>query len=126
MSKEPGPDIATTYTVYRPDGTRTIGCVMWPAEPGYGLIKELIEPLLDEERREDLEHVTVLHEGKRADMFVAECGRLPMTWRPPLSRNEDATTIYRNNYLTQHPGFDPEKIADIRGVAILFDRQVWF
>jgi hypothetical protein len=53
-------------------------------------------------------------------MFVDETGvgRLP--------RNEAATAIYRNNWLTQHPSVPAESISAIYGTAVLFARRVWF
>lgn len=71
---------------------------------------------------EPYEHVAVLWEGGRRDMFVgessAENGR--------HIRNIRATEIYRNNWLTQHPGTDPESLPAISGPAVLFDQIVWF
>jgi hypothetical protein len=54
-------------------------------------------------------------------MFVDEDGH--GRERP---RNEAATTIYRANWLRQHPGVDPETLPWIAGPAVLFDRRVWF
>lgn len=68
----------------------------------------------------DYEHVAVLHDGKRADMFVDEesaCKGLP--------RNEAATSVYRCNTLTQRPETDPETLPAIYGPAVLFDVRVW-
>jgi len=90
----------------------------WPREPGYREIKGLIGPILGEGR--DLEHVSVLHDDRRADMFVDECGS-----NDRLPRNEAATAIYRRYWLSTHRGADPETIAAIYGVAILFERIVW-
>lgn len=108
----------TAYTIYRvgqePEKTEA----ELPSEPGYHALKGLISPLLD---GADLEHVTVLHEGTRHDMFVDEMGSVK-----GLPRNEPATAIYRNNWLTQHPSVDAESIAAIYGTAILFHRRVWF
>jgi hypothetical protein len=54
-------------------------------------------------------------------MFVDEMG-LPKN----LPRNEKATEIYRNNWLTQHPGADPDSLPHIAGTAVIFSRRVWF
>lgn len=108
----------TRYTVFRPDGTRSDHEIDWPEEPGYDAISALVRPLLD---GQPLEHVFVLHNGARRDLFVDEEGAMN-----GLPRNEAATAIYRNNWLTRHPGTDPETIPAIYGVAILFpDRIIW-
>jgi len=111
--------VKTTYTIFRVGVAPETVETDLPAEPGYDALKQLIGPLID---GEPLEHVTVLHEGERRDMFVDENSALT-----GLPRNEAATAIYRNNWLTRHPGADPESIPAIYGTAILFpDRQVWF
>ena len=43
-----------------------------------------------------------------------------------LPRNEKATAIYRNNWLTQHPNTDPEMMAFIVGPAVVFSDRVWY
>jgi hypothetical protein len=91
--------------------------------PGYDQLKAFIEPLLD---GAPLEHVSVLWNGKPADMFVDELGRLELTTRPPLPRNEEATTIYRAAALRREPERDPESMPFIAGTAILFEQRVWF
>ena len=70
-----------------------------------------------------LEHVTVLHDGKRADMFVDEMGHVRMDG--PKPRNDVATGLYRANWMAQHRGQDPEDLPFIAGNAVLFDRIVW-
>lgn len=114
----------TKYQVIAVDGTITDGTVDWPEGPDYEMIRRLIEPLLGVE--EPLEHVTVLHNGGRRDMFVSEYGHMELTTRPPLPINRAATQIYRNNWITQYPGTDPESMPNIAGIAVLFpDRVVW-
>jgi hypothetical protein len=110
--------IMTGFTVYNADGSSSKGAILWPAEPGLTHHRSLILPLLGPDC--NLEHVTVLHEGKRADMFVDEHGV-----RKQLPRNEAATAIYRNNWLTHHPKDAPESLPAIYGTAVLFDRIVW-
>lgn len=95
----------------------------WPVEPGYDRIAKLIEPLLGE--KEPLEHVTVLYEGRRADMFVSEYGHMTLTHREPLPINDRATEIYRAAWLSRHPKDDPATLPSIAGVAVLFTRIVW-
>jgi hypothetical protein len=112
--------VHTTYHILATDGERTTRTVEWPRDPGYDRIKALIEPILGAGNW--LEHVAVLHEGQRRDMFVDENGHSKR-----LPRNEVATEIYRSNWLTQHPGVDPEELPHIVGPAVLFpDRLVWF
>jgi hypothetical protein len=112
----------TEYSIIHPDGTIEAGTVEWPQEPGYHRIVALVEPLLD---GEPLEHVTVLYDGRRHDMFVSEQGHLHLSTRGPLAHNDTATKIYRTAALR-----DPAKLADelpsIVGVAVLFHRLIWF
>lgn len=108
----------TTMTIMRPDGETEAREIDLLDDPGYHRLKDLLHPLLD---GGVLEHVTVLHDGKRTDMFVDDCGLLKS-----LPRNEAATAIYRNNWLTQHPDEEPESLPAIHGPAILFSRRVWF
>lgn len=84
---------------------------------GYDALRALLTPLLD---GGNLERVNVLHGGIYTDMFVDEIGLLKQ-----LPRNEPATAIYRNNWLTQHPGTDPEVLPAIYGAAVLFEARVW-
>ncbi len=114
----------TAYTIFRADQEPEQAEADLPAQPGYAALAALIEPILD---GAPLEHVAVLYEGERRDMFVDELGAVALTTRGPLPRNEAATTIYRNRWLSQHPGADPESIPAIYGTAVLFTgRQVWF
>lgn len=114
----------TTYTIIRVgDASLEHGEIDWPPAPDLKLIHALIDPILGE--GEPLEHVTVLHDGERRDMFVSEFGHMALTWRAPLPINDRATVIYRHNWLTQHPGVDPETLPNIAGTAILFARWVW-
>lgn len=111
--------IATAYTLYRPGLVPTFGHVQLPVEPGYAALKAAVEPMLEGGR---MEHVTVLYEGRRADMFVDEIGI-----QKGLRRNEHATSIYRAASLRADPRLMPEQLACIYGPAVLFTgRQVWF
>jgi hypothetical protein len=109
--------ILTTYHVYWPNGNCERGQVYWRRDPSYFEIRDLVKSYLD---GGDLEHVAVLVEGHRRDMFVDEEGI-----RKKLPRNETATRIYRNNWLTQHPSVDRESLPCIVGPAVLFDRIIW-
>ena len=87
-------------------------------EPTYFALRDIIKPLLNDA---DLEHVSVLFKGERADMFVDEIGLMK-----GLPRNDAATDIYRANTLARHPNTAPESLSYIAGTAILFMRRVWF
>lgn len=109
----------TSIRIIKADGTEEVRDFAWPEAPGYAAIRDLVEPILGQGRY--LEHVTVLHEGERTDMFVDDSGLTD-----GLPRNEKATAIYRANWLSQHPGCSPEALPFIAGDAILFSRRVWF
>jgi len=106
---------ALTLTIMRPGAaveTREV------AYSGFSALRPLFEELLDGGFPE---HVAVLHDGKRADMFVDGDGIAK-----ELDRNGAATAIYRNNTLTRAPGTDPESLPAIVGTAVLCSRRVWF
>jgi hypothetical protein len=109
----------TEYTIIRANGDEQVHTVELPAEPDYFQLKAVIQPIIGEHN--DFERVAVLHDGQATDLFVDENGLLK-----GLPRNERATAIYRHNWLTQHPGTDPETLPWIVGVAVLFSRRVWF
>jgi len=108
----------TIMRIYRPAQSCEVQEIDLPEDPGYRRLKKIIVPLLD---GADLEHVAFLFEGRPADMFVDETSKIK-----GLPRNDEATAIYRANWLSRHPQADPESLADIAGTAIVFDRQVWF
>jgi hypothetical protein len=112
--------IKTEYLIYRPGVAEPEALsVDWPEEPGYAAVKAIVEPIVG-----PLEHVSVLFEGRRSDMFVNEFGtgcfgheRLPV--------NEAATKIYHAASIAR--GTDTTWAPMIYGVAVLFSkRQVWF
>lgn len=98
-------------------GTRETFHVALSGRPSLEELRNLIEPHLDGQR---MEHVAVLYQGKRCSMFVGDNSAATRI------RNVEATAIYRNNWLTQHPGTDPESLPAVSGPAVLFDRNVWF
>lgn len=108
----------TQMTILRPGKAAERSTVELPQEPGYFELQRIVEPHLDGYR---LERVAVLFEGEPCDMFVGDESAVI-----PLDRNEEATAIYRANWLSQHPGCDPETIAAVYGPAVLFHRRVWF
>lgn len=108
----------TSYTVYRADGTsEELSCEL-PRAPIYEEIAGIVCPQLD---GATLEHVAVLHEGERRDMFVDDHGSIK-----GLPRNEAATEIYRANSMARDPKLDPETLPAIYGPAVLFGRRIWF
>ena len=107
----------TTYTIYRV-GEKPETCeVDWPEEPGYHRIDKLVRPLLD---GANLEHVTVLHNGERADLFVDDVGLIK-----GLFRNPEASEIYQAAAIARRPDADRSTLPSIYGTAILFARIVW-
>jgi hypothetical protein len=107
----------TTYTVYYADGSIQRGEIDWPESPTLDQIRTAIEPIVGE----PMEHVRVLDPAsdEYRDMFVDESGHGRL--KP---RNEAATAIYRNNWLTQEGG-EEDDLPWIAGTAIVFDRIVW-
>lgn len=119
MALKTEPLIETAYRIFPVgDAAASRHVFKWPRDPGFDLIRKLVEPLLNGAH---LEHVTVMHDGKRRDMFVDDEGLLKR-----LPRNDRATAIYRSNWISRHPGVDPETLNWIAGPAILFERIIWF
>ncbi len=110
---------SSTLVVLHPDASkRAEKVVEMPLQPNLTKLRAIVEPHLDGQR---LEHVAVLWNGKRCSMFVGETSTID--GRP---RNEEATTVYRNNWMSSHPNDDPEDLPEICGPAVLFHRNVWF
>ena len=107
----------TVMTIIHADGREETRTVDLPAQPSYEALRDLIKPVFDA----DFEHVTILGNDERADMFVDETGRLKS-----LTRNDKATELYRAAWLKRHPGINPESLDHIVGAVVLFDRRVWF
>jgi hypothetical protein len=87
-----------------------------PFAGGYDSLKKLIGEYFDE----DFEHVAVLFDGHRRDMFVG--GTSSINGRH--IRNIRATEIYRANALSQDPDLDPEELPAISGPAVLFPSYI--
>ena len=105
-------------TIYRPGAEPEVREEDWPEQPGYRFLREKLAPLLD---GGEIERVNVFWEGRYMDMFVDETGSLQ-----GLARNEAATALYRNNWLTHvDPEASPETLPAIYGVAVFCDRRVW-
>jgi hypothetical protein len=108
----------TPYAILRPGAKAEAGSVDLPPRPDYRELKATIQHLLGGVA---VERVFVLHNGQYTDMFVGETSAIL-----GAPRNEAATKVYRNNFMTHHPGENPESLAAIYGDAILFSRKVWF
>jgi hypothetical protein len=106
-----------TYCVFHVDGSVTLHSAEMSRPPTLDQIYAAVLPHLN---GADSEHVSVLHRGRRADMFVNGNGR---AFRLP--RNDNATAVYRCNWLTRYPTADPEAMPYIVGPAVLFDQIVW-
>jgi hypothetical protein len=111
--------IPTKYRVFSEAGTFADHEILMDEKPSYDDLRSLVEPHLGGAR---LMHVRVLCPllGAWTDMFVDEMGALRR-----LPRNDDATRIYRNGFLSKRPDDDPEKLPYIAGTAVVFLRQVW-
>lgn len=104
--------IKTKYWVYRVGQPVTEGDVEFER---FAELKPLINGLVEGR----LEHVAVLFEGRRADMFVEEYSA---SSNPP---NLEATKIYHASSLSRDPGADVSSWPMIHGTAVLFEKIVW-
>lgn len=124
--------ILTSYVVFYPDGTTAGGLVDLPERPRFEAIKAIVEPIIfppgtpdlpksrpDEPERKWVEHVTVLCDGGRRDLFCDEDFR--QRGSPP---NPAAHRIYANNTAAQ--GLPVDGVPPMMGICVLFGRQVWF
>lgn len=109
----------TIATIYRPDGTEETKELNWPREPGFEMLDKFLAPIIGVESA-NWEHVYVLWNDKPLDMFVDENGQLN-----GLQHNAKATEIYRNNAVKRMLK-KVEDLPDIVGIAVLFDRRVWY
>ncbi len=110
------------YRILKVDGTETAGVFTPIADkPLYPQLREMIARILQEQRPgSHLEHVAVLHQGKRCSMFVDEDGvanGLPI--------NQRATSVYWAASTARGDPPDPVTAPRIHGLAILFDRNMW-
>jgi hypothetical protein len=105
----------TQLLVLRPNGLAEI-IELGPDEASsYSTLKPRLQALIGEP---DLEHVTVWHEHRKRDMFVAEGGDLY-----PL--NPSATSIYRASTMRREPRTNPQSLPEIHGTAVLCGQIVW-
>jgi hypothetical protein len=111
--------IPTKYRVFAEGGTFVDHEIPMEKNPVYDELRHLIEPHLGGAR---LMHVRVLCPLLRdwTDMFIDEMGALKR-----LPRNDAATKIYRNSFLSKNPDNDPETLPYIAGPAVVFLSPVW-
>jgi hypothetical protein len=114
--------IDTEFVILFPNGRRENRVAQLADEPGFEALDALIRPLIG---GGDIEHVWVRTDGEdgvgRTSMFVDDCGHLK-----GCPRNEEATDLYRRAHMARHPSTDPETLPCIVGVAVVFERRVWF
>ena len=108
----------TTITILFADGREETKEIDMAEHPTLREIENVLTPYFDGAY---IEHVNVLTDNGYSDMFVDEDG-----FMKTLPRNEKATTIYRSNWLEQHPQVNPESMNHIVGTAVVFSRRVWF
>lgn len=107
-----------SMTIYHADGREEVVETDLPPRPTLHQLNKVLVPCFP---LAYTEHVNVLHNGKHTDMFVDEDGHTKR-----LPRNEKATAIYRNNWLTKHPNTNLEILPYIVGVAVVFSDRVWY
>lgn len=115
-------------TILDPDGSISHRDVSLSAEPNYYELQAALGPVFAEQRNGPAhwEHVSVmLPNGQRGDMFVDETG----AQYPALPVNIAATRHYHRASISRgevaHDGVIPGGDM-IYGVAVMFDRRVWF
>jgi hypothetical protein len=116
----------TSYTIYYPSGETKRGEVDWPDVPSDSRIAEFVDLILGPGR--NLKHVRVLRADigesdlitpkDSRDMFVYDSCALD-----GLPLNPEATRIYQALFKLNGVRGD---LPAIYGVAIVFDRRVWF
>lgn len=116
--------IGCAVSVLRPGATEPeIVNVRLPDKPSLKELHAFLDPYFvreGETKARYFEHVSVLFNGERADMFVDETGV-----NDGLPRNEAATAIYRAAWLRSHPDVDPESLPHIAGIAVIPWRRLW-
>lgn len=116
----------TKYKVIHPDGKVDEFEGNLAERPLFHQLQAVVQPFLESQRAgSNMEHVTVLSdEGYRTDMFVDEEGH---SYGLPI--NDEATRIYHRASIARgekhNLGIIPGA-PTIAGVAIYFERRVWF
>ena len=105
------------FSVLRPDGQSVDSVATLPRNPTTDDVRSVVNKFLDGGAAE---HVVVLHDNRRTDMFVDEHSHLKR-----MLRNEVATRLFRAAALRLNPARDPETLPFIAGPAVLFDRPIW-
>ena len=107
--------------IYRPGvaepETRTI-----PKPSGYHEMKAAFAPILGDDCT-DIEHVSVLFNGKPSDMFVDEFSAIDRPSRARLAVNEAATEIY--HAASKALGLLKPRAPKIHGSAIVSRIRIW-
>lgn len=117
--------VETIFRVYTP-GTLRYSVVRHDMrrDPGFDMLNSVIKPLLGFDV-ENMEHISVLFDGKARDMFVDELGGTTTKTRLHFKAvNEAATEIY--HAYSKSKGIDMSDATPIRGVAVLAMRKVWY
>jgi hypothetical protein len=111
--------IPTTFWVFTETGAFADHEILMKRKPVYSELCSVVEPHLGGAR---LMHVRVLcpYLDVWTDMFVDDMGALKR-----LLRNDAATEIYRNSFMSKRPDDDPEKLPYIAGPAVVFLRPIW-
>lgn len=106
------PLVPTTYRIIQPDGATSEHTVMWPSEPDYATIHQLIESILKD-------WATHVHgfdaENRLVSIFVDEAGHMKNLLHNPLG---SIPYIRRLKYYKQAP-------ETLVGTVVQFDRLVW-
>jgi len=84
-----------------------------PDVPEYDDVKRVVSPIIP-----DFEHVTVLWQDKRTDMFIDELGVVK-----GLPINAFATGVYYTASIVAGRQISPNPIC---GPAVLFNERIWF
>ncbi len=117
----------TAYSIHYPDGKTTKHSADLPEHPSYAELAKILDPIFGVHM---FEHVTVFlgddpDKAPRTDMFVDENGH-----RRNLGLNVFATEVYRNatrlRHMKEQKPFNPGKLPEIVGPAVLFARRVWY
>lgn len=119
--------ITTKYTILRPNGIDESGEIGLSPEPGLKQLDAVLDPIFHAQRPlAHYEHVRIFSEaGQYVSMFVDEESSLLR-----MAFNRKATIEYHRNMIVnrrapQIDGIIPGS-PSIHGVAVLFDRNVWF
>lgn len=108
---------AADYSIIFTDGHVVRRVVNWPAAPSADQLRKVVGGYLN---GRGVEHMTVIHEGRRKDLFTSIPSPLD-----PQPINAAATEIYASAWLERHPSADPDDVPPLRGIAVLFHRKVW-